>query len=198
MFIDSKAPKIHKTEPTKNKVTNGSFSIKYTEDNLKEVLLSWNPTINLTSQCNESGKNVVCNAQVNLTAFDGQNITYWVNMTDIANSTDSSRPTRVLVDTTSPVLTVNAPQNITQNTTNSTYGRRVPFNLSVSEKVTLEFIDNSDTRPRWERICSNCDSYGLDRLRTKSFRVGEHDLIIKAIDRAGNSDSKMLNFDVVF
>ncbi len=189
-FIDSKDPTITKTTPARNQVTNGSdFSVKYTESNVKEILLIWNPTINLTGQC-ASGEDVICNVpQVDLTAFDGQEIEYWFNVTDIADNTDSSIPTKVLVDTTSPLLTVNAPVN-------TAYGRRVPFNLSVSEDVTLDLIDNSDLSPTWKRICSNCNSYGLTSLRTKSFKTGMHDIVIRATDKAGNSDSEAVSLDV--
>jgi hypothetical protein len=206
--VDSKTPKVIKTtpkvklktNPLRTSVTNGSdFSVRYTEENVEEILLRLNPVnssvvtiVNITNQCNESGQNVICNFQVDLTAFDGQQVFYWINITDIANHTGSSRPTKVFVDTTDPVLTVNSPVN------NSTYGRRVPFNLSVNEQVnTLEFIDNSDSNPHWEKICSHCDSYGSERLKTKSFKVGEHNLMIRAVDYAGNTDVEPVSFDVV-
>jgi len=189
--VDSKKPVISITEPGRNHVTNGSdFSMEYTEDNLIEVLLGGNKTVNLTNQCNESGKDVICNAQIDLSAFDGQEIEYWFKLKDIADNTGNSKPTTVLVDTTSPVLTVSSPIGGT-----TAYGKRIPFNLSVSEKVTLEFMDNSDAKPKWERICSNCDSYGLDKLKTKSFSRGIHNIIIKATDKAGNSDSEIIIFN---
>jgi hypothetical protein len=190
-FIDSQDPKISKTEPRRNSITNGSdFYIKYTEDNVKEVLLTWNPTLNLTSQCNESGKNKECFFDVNLTAFDGQEIGYWFNLTDIANNTDGSRVTKVLVDTTSPILTINSPLN---NTGNESYGKRVPFNITVSEEVKLEYMDNDG---RFRRLCSNCEEYGFDRKKTKSFREGIHNVTIRAIDKAENSDTKIVKFEV--
>ena len=187
-FIDSNDPQILRTEPRRGSVTNGSdFYVKYTEDNLKEVLLSWNPTVNLTDECDESGEDVTCNIQVDLTAFDGQEIEYWFNITDIANNTDSSIPTNVLVDTTSPVLTVNSPVD------DETYGRRVPFSIGVSEKVDLEYSDGGGS---FKTLCVDCDSYGMDRLKTKTFSKGMHDLVIKATDKAGNSDSEAVSFDV--
>ena len=187
-FIDSKAPRILKTAPKRNSVTNGSdFSVEYTEDNVKEVLISWNPVVNLTDQCDESGENVLCGFDLDLTAFNGQEIEYQVNITDIANHTTSSNPTKVLVDTTVPVLTVISP------TEDSEYGRRVPFNLSVSEKVKLEYNDNGGA---FNNLCNNCDSYGLTGLKTKKFSVGNHDIIIRATDKAGNSDSEAVSFDV--
>jgi len=196
LFIDTRKPVIQKTEPKRNHVTNGSdFYIKYTEENLKEVLLSGNKTLNLTNQCDESGKNIICNIQSDLSSFDGREITYWFDIKDVANNTDSSRPISVLVDTTSPTLTVNSPvENLTGPTV---YGKRIPFNIVVSEDVTLSLLDNSSERARWQRLCSNCDSYGLDRLKTKYFTEGNHNLTIKATDKAGNSDSQEIIFEVV-
>ena len=191
-FVDSKKPKILRTQPIGNKFTNGSdFSIEYTEENVKEVLISWNPVVNLTDQCGGSGEKVVCDFGLDLTAFNGQGIEYVVNITDIANHTTSSNPTKVLVDTTVPILTVTAP------TEDSVYGRRVPFSLSVSEKVTLEFIDNSEAKPKWENICNRCDSYGLDRLRMRTFDKGNHNVLFRARDKAGNTDEEMISFSVV-
>ena len=57
------------------------------------------------------------------------------------------------VDTTSPVLTVNMPEN------NESYVRRVPFNISVSEETTLEYYDQSDFSPKWRMLCNNCHEY---------------------------------------
>ena len=206
--VDSKIPKVIKTtpkvklktNPLRTSVTNGSdFTVKYNEENVREVLLGINPVnssvvtvVNITDQCNESGRGILCNFQVDLTAFDGQQVFYWINITDIANHTGSSRPIKVFVDTTEPVLTVNAPVD------NSTYGRQVPFNLSVNEQVSsLEFIDNTDKNPRWKKVCSHCEDYGLERLKTKSFKIGQHDLMIRAVDYAGNSDAVPVSFDVV-
>jgi len=196
VFVDSKEPTISLIGPKKNQVTNGSdFSLKYTENNLRQILLLGNKTGNITNQCNESGKNVICNAQIDLHDFDGKFIEYWFNVSDDIRSIQSKKTT-VLVDTTSPILKVNFPVNNLTNTT--IYERKVPFNISVSEEVTLEFMDNSVAKPKWTKICSDCTSYGIDKLKTKSFNEGTHNLTFRAIDEAGNSDSEAVNFNVVF
>jgi len=192
-FIDSKDPRISRTLPGRNSVTNGSgFFISYEEDNVKELLLSWNPEIdltpNITSQCTQVRRRQECFFDINLTDFDGQEIEYRFNITDIVNNTDSSRLTKVLVDTTSPELTVNSPESIIYNS------RRIPFNITVSEEVTLEYSDNG---ARFRRLCSRCDEYGFDRSRTKSFRDGIHEVVIRATDKAGNSDMETINFEIV-
>lgn len=76
LFIDSRAPRISRTNPRKNSVINGSnFLIKYTEDNLEKVELFWNPSQELIG-C-PSGRNQKCTTSVDLTDFDGEWIEYW-------------------------------------------------------------------------------------------------------------------------
>lgn len=94
------------------------------------------------------------------------------------------------MDVVSPELTVNFPED-------EVYGRRVPFDITIDEDVTLEYMDESANRPRWRRLCRNCDEYGNSRTRTKSFRTGIHNLLIRAIDRVGNSDIKEIEFEVI-
>ncbi len=187
--VDSTLPKILKTEPQRNQVTNGSnFYLEYTEDNLKEISLNWNPTQKLN--CNESGKNKECKFDVNLTAYDGEYINFYFNVSDYIRSV-LSRETRVFVDTTSPKLNISFPEN-------ASYGRKVPFNISVSEDVLLEYYDNSVQNPRWKRLCSNCEEYGNSKIRILSFSRGNHDLIIRAVDEAGNSDVEKIKFSVSY
>lgn len=49
----------------------------------------------------------------------------------------------------------------------------------------IEFIDNSQSRPRWTSLCSNCNNYN----KTRSFNDGEHNLTFKGT---------LLNEQVVF
>jgi len=191
--VDSKKPKISKTLPKRNSFTNGSdFYIKYTEDNVKNVSITIQGSeiqvypVDI-SKCVESKKYTECFVDLNLSDYDGQSIEYWFEVSDYVRDV-SSRKTKVKVDTTSPVLTVNSPEN------NLTYGRKVVFNISVSEDVKIEYIDNSASR--WKRLCSNCDEYGESRKKTKSFKRGVHDILIRATNKAGNIDIKEINFDV--
>ena len=189
-FIDSKEPRIFRTEPRRNSVVNGSeFLVKYTEDSLESVKLFWNPNLTL-SNCT-SGNNQECKTEVNLSDFDGQFIIYYFEVSDTINSV-KSKEVEVFVDTTSPDLNVIAPENDT------TYESNVPFNITISEEVTLEYIDETDSRPRWRRLCSRCDEYGNSRVREKRFSgEGIHSILIKATDEAGNSDVESIGFVVV-
>jgi hypothetical protein len=193
LFIDSKEPKIIKTEPVKNKVTNGSFSIKYTEDNVKEVLLSWNPTVNLTSQCNTPGKNVACDVQINnnlsnFSAYDGQEIEYQVNMTDIANKTASTKPIKVLVDTTEPIINF---------FNHSISGKTVEFVILITEANfdEINYLDSSQSNPKKVQLCSEISGGVCNKKKT--FKTGAHNLTINVLDDAGNIAQTNLNFTIV-
>ena len=76
------------------------------------------------------------------------------------------------------------------------YGRRVPFNINISEKVLLEYYDEDSRSPRWRRLCSNCNEYGISRSKRKSFTRGIHDLLIRATDKAGNSDIQEITLEI--
>lgn len=189
LFIDGKKPKISKILPSKNSVTNGSgFYVKFIEDNVEKVSVSFNPTQNLNlSACSFGNNFIECFINLNLNSFDGQQINYIFNVSDPINSV-VSKEIEVLVDTTSPILVVNDPQNIS-------YNGKIPFNISVSENIILEYYDEfSDGR--WKRLCSNCNKYGFDKIIKKNFESGEHNLSIRAVDKAGNGDVKIINFNV--
>jgi len=193
--IDSRAPRISRTEPKRNSYISGNtlFTVRYTEDNLQEVKLLWGTTgeSKILTGC-ESGPNKECSitlTQADLTPYEGETMEYWFEVSDSIN-TVQSRKTTVNVDTIAPILTLNEPIN------GETFRRRVPFNIEITEDVTLEYQDLTDANPRWRRLCSRCDEYGLERVRTKSFRQGTHNLEIRAIDNAGNSDTKSVSFEI--
>jgi len=71
------------------------------------------------------------------------------------------------------------------------YGnRRVPIIVSLDSDV--ELLEYQDNGRRWKRLCRNCDGY--DRL--KSFREGEHELVIRATDEFGWTKEETINFEV--
>ncbi len=196
LFIDSRAPIVSSTLPRSYSISNGSeFYIKYTEDNLRNLSLFYRDAIKnlekpLYSECNNSGKNQECRFYVNLSIFDGKQIIYWFNLSDDLR-TISSRPTLINVDTTAPsFITVANPRNISYGIN---YRRSIPFNISLSEKAKLEYYDNSVLiNPRWISICSYCNKY----VGKKTFSSGEHDIIIRATDKAGNSKEETRKFNV--
>ena len=187
LFIDSEPPKISQTDPKKNIVTNGSdFMVKYSEDKLKEIILSWNPNVTLAN-CT-SGKNQICSTDINLSNFDNQFISYKFKLSDGINVAES-KEVRVMVDTTSPELNIIAPIN-------TAYDMKAQFNITISEKVLLEYFDSSDFSPRWKRLCSNCNEHGNLKPKFVRFKDGFHKVLVRATDEAGNSDLENVNFTI--
>lgn len=188
LFIDSRPPKISRIIPKKNTSTNGSlFEVKYTEDNLKSLMLFFNP--NITLNCT-SGRNQFCSTSLNLSSFHNTFIEYFFQLSDGIN-TENSRSVRVFADTLSPHMIIFMPQN------NTITSRRVKFNVTVSESVDLEYLDTLDPKPRWMRLCTNCDEYGNTKMKIKGFNLGNHAVLIRATDDAGNSDTKLVSFTAV-
>ena len=151
-------------------------------------MLSWNPTVNVTNQCNAPGKNVICNLSVNLSAYDGQEINYSINMTDVANGTASTKPIKVLVDTTPPVI------NFFNHSINK---KTVEFTIHVTETNfdEVNYIDLSQSSPKVKNLCSKLDN-GVCK-KTKTFSKGDHNITINVLDKAGNVAQQSLNFTIV-
>jgi len=192
ILIDSKKPRIRKTEPRKG-FANGDFNIEFEEQNPVSVVLNYGVFADRRDEildlgdCSKDEDDYECLINVNLSDFDGQEIEYWFEVEDILGQTDESRERELKVDITAPELEVYMPEDLI-------YGRRVQFNMSVSEDVKLEYTDKNDLNERWRRLCSNCDDYGFDRKKTKTFKKGVYDLLIRAVDDAGNSDEFEVEF----
>lgn len=189
-FIDSKKPVITKIEPRKDSVTNGSnFFIKYTEYNLKNITLNYgaSATNSITKTC-ESGRNKNCTFLVDLNNYDGQNIIYRFKLVDIANNTEESKLIMVKVDTTAPKI---SKFNYSIN------GRYVTFNMSIDELnfYRINYIDFNDASPRWNTLCYSL-KYGSCVVK-KSFKTGNHNVMIQVLDKAGNSIQTSASFSII-
>jgi len=180
-IVDSTPPKISKTLPKRNSFTNGSnFYIKYTEENLKEVLVTYNPAVVIRS-CNQSGKDIECYFSVNLKAYDGKEIEYTVNLTDTAKHTTESKPIKIKVDTTSPKI------NNLKNMLERTDGNYAYFKINITEANLdrVEYFDNNDSRGRWKKLCTRLDEGICDKkIRFIGNKVN---MSIAVVDEAGNS-----------
>jgi hypothetical protein len=188
LYVDSRAPVISRTLPGRNAVFNGTgFSIRYTEENLKNITLFFNDDVALNCA---SGRNQVCTGDADLSAHDGEAINYYFEVTDLVR-TVKSRNTSINVDTTKPNVTVKLPLD------GSNVSRRVQFNVTATEEVKLEYLDEEDARPVFRRLCSRCDEFGESRKRTKFFRKGNHSLVIRATDKAGQIGTADVEFQVI-
>lgn len=188
-FVDSKKPIIKKIEPRNNAYVNSIFTVTYYEDNPNEIWLTYGN--NITGYREEElvgcsgGKREKCEIDVDLGDYDGQEIEFWFNMTDIAGNFVESRIGKVKVDITPPVIN-SLDYNIN--------GKYVAFTLNITEENfdSVEYYDNNDSRPRWRRLCSRLrDGICVKRV---SFKVGSHDVDIQVLDEAGNSIGESISF----
>jgi len=177
-FVDSTAPKIRETLPKKKGYTNGSFSIVYDELFLHNITLNYNGS-STKLDC-PSGKKQTCYFNVDLSEHNNDTINYYFEVRDMFFKTVQKKPIAVKVDTTVPQINK---LNFTVNR------RRVEFDINISEEVELSYYDLNSTRPRWINLCGNCDLYN----KKKSFSLGEHNLIIKATDKAMNIDEEKIS-----
>ena len=146
-----------------------SYFIAY----LYKFLHIFNPNITLEN-CS-SGKNVNCSIAVNLSDFNNLFIDFKFILNDGINEVES-KETRVFVDTISPTLNVNSPENITYNST------KIKFNITVSENAVLEYYDVED-------ISKNIQKYLLFRklrrvTHDKSSEFRRHVTMTSVVDEA--------------
>jgi hypothetical protein len=193
-IVDTKPPRIMKQSPSNKKYTNGTFVIYYTEENLKDVTLYYKGILEGVAESDykpvpascDAGINKECKVYVDLTDYNGRIIFYYFVVSDQVSETQSKTYTET-VDTTKPTVTIISPESKTYNS------RRILLNVlasdSVSKKVDLSYSDNGD---RFRSLCNECSSYNA--LRT--FSSGHHELLVKAIDKAGNVGTDYKIFDV--
>ena len=187
IFIDSKIPKIRKISPSANGFSNGNFTVQYTESNLSKVILYYK---NQTSVLNQvmvnsciSGTNQDCSAIVNLTGYEGQIISFLFNISDSSREA-TSKINSVTIDTIKPGLNVISPINTTYISVNN-----LLLNMTTTETARISYSDNGSD---FKNLCSACT-----KLKTnKFFADGSHNLLIKAIDPAGNTELKTVDFTV--
>lgn len=184
--VESLKPKILSTN-----FNNGKFSIAYTEENLRKIILVYgndNRIRNFTKECTP-GKNQICYFSVDLTDYENQPFYYFFLVLDYAFK-EKTQIKRIKVDTIPPILHVYQPKE------NKYYEEKAPLRIIVSEKSKIEYMDEYDNNPVWRSLCSNCDEYGLNSIKTKYFTSGSHKLLIKASDNSGNFDLKSVIFNV--
>ena len=195
--VDSKEPKITKTEPVSG-FANGIFKAEFTEDNPASLILNYGTysitrkkPLNLSLDCYQDAGKSYCDTAVNLKEFDDKEIDYWFELKDIANQLTSSKHVGLQVDTTLPVL--NNPASFWQQGAGRD-GKYVYFKFNVTEKNFDEILyyDSSDSSPRWKRLCGRLKE-GICETK-KSFRGGNHIVDVKIADEAGNSITKKISF----
>src|SRR3989344_3788287 len=182
-LVDSQDPRILRTSP-KSGFANGTFTIEFDEANPKQLVLNYGnlgigyqqKLLNLNLECFEDGSTTACSTNVNLAPYDNQDIEYWFELTDIADSMDSSSVIMLKVDNTNPVIHALEYRNekgITHIIVNFT-----EINLEV-----ITYIDLDNPRGREGNLCKKADSVCDGKLRLED---GNHEVVVKIYDRAGN------------
>ena len=191
-FVDSKKPVISKTLPLANKYAASMFTITYSEDNVKEIKLKYGNSLvgmkEATFQNCESGKKVNCSMDVPLNEYDGQQINYWFEITDIANNVVISKQAKIYVDETLPLVT---------SFSSNLVGKYMMFNMSVNERnfFKIEYMDNAELKPKWKTICASLKNSNC--FKKISFRLGDHDIDIRVSDKAGNYAFEHTSFSII-
>ncbi len=191
-FVDSKEPRISKTEP-KRGFASGIFEVEFREENPVELILYYKnqskteqKTLNL-SECLEGRRGFSCNTNVDLTGYT--EIKYWFELTDLVGNKAESKPVILDVDTTPPEL-------LNPDTFWEKEDRNVYVSLEIKEEnfESAYYIDRNDRRPRWRRLCNRLDENKCEkRLR---FRNGNHSIDIQINDEAGNSIGTNFEVDI--
>ncbi len=177
-IVDSKEPRISRIEPRNRGYCTGLFSVKYSEDNPEHVYLHINEETIDWTHC-EGGRNEECEGFYPLDQYEGETITFSFSIQDLFWTEKYRKDYECTVDTTPPHI---IDDQLWVD------GRYIHFNVSLDAENDIMYIDNAERRPRERRLCGNCEDYGLDRDRKKSFRSGFHNITLIAEDDAGNRD----------
>lgn len=180
-FVDNQKPRISKVLPSSNQFVSGAFTVYYDEANVKEIKLNYGTSSRILANCS-SGKKQSCSIDVDLKAFDGQTISYWFEIKDIANNVVASRQTKINVDETFPVI---------NSLKFSQLKNYITFTMNITEK-NLDKVYYSDNGEREKVLCTSL-SKGICTKKL-SFKTGEHSVDLRVVDKAGNAVAQSVSF----
>jgi hypothetical protein len=195
IYADPFSPKIVSTYPVKNTLSSfESFFVSYSEKDLKEVSLNIYSSDNeiilsqIKNDC-ESGETKICSFEnITLEDYYSKELYYNFELKDAINNV-SSEKIKFVIDNIKPVIIINNPLN------NLNYTKKIPINLTINKDVMLEIKDLTlDLKSK--KLCSDCNSYGEKKEKFIALSKGRHELLIKAVDKAGNSDERIISLFV--
>jgi len=193
-FVDSRNPDIDKTYPRRG-FADGNFIVEFEELNPVNLTIFYgndSQQIDINLSCVQDERHedeYECNFFVNLSEYNNKEIEYYVYLEDIAGNFDISRERDIQIDMTDPII----------NEINFTIDRkRVEFEINITELNFdgVYYIDWNDRRPRERRLCRRLDDDGICSKK-KTFRYGEHNLTIIALDGAFNNATENLFFEII-
>lgn len=203
LIVDTLKPMIKQTSPGKG-FTNGNFEVKFQEANPKEIWLNYGNELtgyktqavdmNNCSKHKNTDKYTICKVSVDLSAYDKQEIEYWFNVSDIADRSDESNPVKLIVDTSAPI--VNNPEFFWLQGVGK-QNKNIHFYIDVSEDNfnEISYIDLSDGKSKEKKLCSKIEAGLCEKI--VSFSKGSHTVDIMISDKAGNSVSEEIEFEVI-
>jgi len=181
-FVDYKNPRIKKVEP-RGGLNSGMFEVQFYEENPSEIKVMYGNESDMRMEdvslnnCVRERNLMSCMFNLTLGEFEGQEINYFVNVSDISGNNDVSRESRFVVDTIAPVVTQ------FHYTINK---RRVMFSFDVVEAnfKQITYTDLNEKNPRDFRLCTRLKEGSCEK--SASFRNGEHNLTFTIMDEAEN------------
>lgn len=191
-FVDTKKPKIKSFTPQTG-FTSGVFKVEFSEDNPASLKLKYGNSqtgmrsadFNLAACDSGNGGTKICEIQVDLSQYDGQQVEAWAEISDIAGNSASSAHNTLKVDFSNPAINS---LNIMKE------GKNVEFKIELNEANpdSVSYIDNLDSNPKWKTLCSRMTTSSCNKKA--SFNDGNHEVVIKAVDLAGNVAERNVEF----
>ena len=178
-FVDSWEPVILGVEPNGG-YSNGSFAVRFREENPVGVFLYYNGFVEEVDDCVEGRRNWKCDVSVDLPEGEAE---YWFVVEDIAGRRVESVRTEVIVDSIAPI--VNNPDSFWE-LGEGWWSRYVYFDISITEENFDEVVVryNSWGRTREKRICNQLDGGVCEGKFRYRERYGDIEVVVR--DEAGN------------
>ncbi len=192
-FVDTTPPRIVSVDNPE--ITNSEFHLVFSEENVRAVLFLWRivgvdeefQAIKLDCSSTLNGQSRDCYAVPDLfySMFYPENntIEYYFVIFDLLTNTTSSIFDSQL-DIKAPSLVINSPESRTYN------DNVININVEVDEESDIYYSLDSN---QFILICDDCTSVNQPHY----FSNGEHDLGIKAVDKAGNTVVDYVHFNVI-
>jgi len=194
-FVDSKLPKITLTNP-KAGFADGNFEIDFEDGNPRNLTLFYGDSItrnkrvvNIASECLQFEQKFICHVEnVSLTQFDGKQINYFFELTDIAGNTVDSKVVYLDVDLSRPVIT--NPNNLF-----SVSGKYVYFSVQSNDpyiaEVGYRYLDSKGIL-KTKKLCSGKNIGTCNKKDT--FSDGFNALTVYVLDKTGKEATQNISF----
>lgn|SRR3989344_3928250 len=182
--IDTKKPRILSVIP-RSGFSSGDFKIQFMEENPLLLSIEYGTeqekrlfNVNLNNSCLLIKGKYLCNVNLNLSEFNGKNIYYKLNLTDIAFNTIATNPTHFDVDTMPPRIS---------SLTYTILNKILDLNITIDEPNLKEvnYINQNSSIKIKRRLCSSLKN-GLCAKKILLQKGGINTIQLILRDKAGN------------